>query len=616
MDLPLQMPLVASLAFLLVSLAVYLLHRAALPKPIDGIPFDPDAAARILGDVPAALAHHKQTSEMFSFLTSQLVKHNSAIVQLLMGVESSDPPMRPLGRPWVIIADFRETQDIMIRRTREFDRSDFFGDLFINLIPKNHVVMPTGEEWKAHRRLVADTMSNAFLQGVAGPRIYETASELIALWREKARLAKGHPVNVHKDIYRTALDAIWAVCFGAAIGATTKQTQYLRDVPRLEQSADADAALDIPTAEDPEAYKSIITLSESAEIAMNSPFPRLHHGLALRWLPRLSNAKKVKDDLLKRYLDAAWRTFASGQAQDDQVRGALDLIVQREVAMAKSEGRAPEYDTQAIRDELFGFLIAGHETTSTTTCCEPRLDPPSPASIFYANTLAPGGLKFLTAHPAVQQKLRATLRAQFTRAVDAGESPSVEEIAGSSLPYLDATLEEIHRCGGTVSQARGCSDLGLALTHRSRGTDVFLLSNGPGYLTAPLPVDDSKRSKGSRDSVIRTGVWDVTDIGVFQPERWLSIDDQGAVAFDSRAGPVNAFGMGPRGCFGRKLASLELKILFVLIIWNFELVATPPALSGFAGRDIMTHTPQDVYLRLAELALTQDEPRPSGVDGC
>ncbi|KAK3070360.1 hypothetical protein LTR53_010602 [Teratosphaeriaceae sp. CCFEE 6253] len=568
MDLPLQMPLLASLAFLLVSLAVYLLHRAALPKPIDGIPFNPDAAARILGDVPAALAHHKQTSEMFSFLTSQLVKHNSAIVQLLhaaLGQTLGDHRglSRDAGHNDPPHKGIRKAQDSkyhgpylqnQLMACPEQDRSDFFGDLFINLIPKNHVVMPTGEEWKAHRRLVADTMSNAFLQGVAGPRIYETASELIALWREKARLAEGHPVNVHKDIYRTALDAIWAVCFGAAIGATTKQTQYLRDVPRLEQSADADAALDIPTAEDPEAYKSIITLSESAEIAMNSPFPRLHHGLALRWLPRLSNAKKVKDDLLKQHLDAAWQTFASGQAQDDQVRGALDLIVQREVAMAKSEGRAPEYDTQAIRDELFGFLI--------------------------------GGLKFLTAHPAVQQKLRATLRAQFTRAVDAGESPSVEEIAGSSLPYLDATLEEIHRCGGTAPGAiRRATEDTQVLGHRiPKGTDVFLLSNGPGYLTPPLPVEDSKRSKGSRDSVIKTGIWDVTDIGVFQPERWLSIDDQGAVAFDSRAGPVNAFGMGPRGCFGRKLASLELKILFVLIVWHFELVATPPALSSFAGR--------------------------------
>ena len=35
-----------------------------------------------------------------------------------------------LGVPsQVVLSDFREAQDIMTRRTREFDRSDFFGDL-------------------------------------------------------------------------------------------------------------------------------------------------------------------------------------------------------------------------------------------------------------------------------------------------------------------------------------------------------------------------------------------------------------------------------------------------------------------------------------------------------
>lgn len=51
---------------------------------------------------------------------------------------------------------------------------------------------------------------------------------------------------------------------------------------------------------------------------------------------------------------------------------------------------------------------------------------------------------------------------------------------------------------------------------------------------------------------------------------------------------------------GRKLATLELKIIMTLIIWTFELQPTPAALSSFLGQDGVTHEPQQCYLRLAE----------------
>ena len=51
---------------------------------------------------------------------------------------------------------------------------------------------------------------------------------------------------------------------------------------------------------------------------------------------------------------------------------------------------------------------------------------------------------------------------------------------------------------------------------------------------------------------------------------------------------------------GRKLASLELKIIFALVCWNYELQQTPPELSGFEAADKITHQPQHVYVRLAK----------------
>ena len=77
----------------------------------------------------------------------------------------------------------------MTRRFKEFDRSAFFGEVFKVLLPKMHVHMATGDEWHAHRRLISETMSPAFLNQVAAPQMWSQMQSLIKLWREKARLA-------------------------------------------------------------------------------------------------------------------------------------------------------------------------------------------------------------------------------------------------------------------------------------------------------------------------------------------------------------------------------------------------------------------------------------------
>jgi hypothetical protein len=93
-----------------VVLAVgYLLYRAALPKPIPGIPYNEAAAKHILGDAPGLLEAINKTGTMLDWIIDQLVKRNEPVVQLFL---------RPLGKPFVIISDFRETQDICVRRSR------------------------------------------------------------------------------------------------------------------------------------------------------------------------------------------------------------------------------------------------------------------------------------------------------------------------------------------------------------------------------------------------------------------------------------------------------------------------------------------------------------------
>lgn len=60
------------------------------------------------------------------------------------------------------------------------------------------------------------------------------------------------------------------------------------------------------------------------------------------------------------------------------------------------------------------------------------------------------------------------------------------------------------------------------------------------------------------------------------------------------------FGGGIRGCFGRKLAYVALRIIFTLIVFNFELEPLPEQLASLKAIDKLTHRPQNVYLRLNE----------------
>ena len=344
----------------------------------------------------------------------------------------------------------------------------------------------------------------------------------------------------------------------------------LANLNKLDLPRSVDSPAVIPKAPTPEAFNSILTLTHSLEIATTSPVPRWHHWFALKFYPSLVSAGKHKDKLIRDRLEGAWQKFTKAPSTERKVSSALDYIVQREVTMAKKENRPPQYDTPAIKDELFGFLIAGHDTTSTTITW---------------------GLKHLTTNQQVQSKLRSALRAHYKRAHEAGEMPTVEEIVKADIPYLDATIEEFSRLGNTASanMRRALCDTEVLGYQIPKGTDVFMLNSGPGYTMSPLYVDDSKRSKSSLDTKDRYGMWETADIGAFQPERWLEKNEKGEMEFNPRAGPTHPFGAGPRGCFGRKLAQMELEIMFTLVLWNFELQSTPADLSSFAGVDILTH---------------------------
>jgi hypothetical protein len=150
-----RLPALSALLAVGLLSGLYLLYRKALPKPIPGIPYNKDAARSVLGDLSAMVAHQNETGQIFPWMVSQNVNLNSPMVQLFL---------RPFQKPWVVVTDFRESQDILLRRTREFDRSDFLGDVFVSLVPEFHISKKSiDEKFKSNRNLIKDLMTPAFL---------------------------------------------------------------------------------------------------------------------------------------------------------------------------------------------------------------------------------------------------------------------------------------------------------------------------------------------------------------------------------------------------------------------------------------------------------------------
>lgn len=351
--------------------------------------------------------------------------------------------------------------------------------------------------------------------------------DLIAIWKKKAAIAKGRPFNGDKDLSRTVVDIIIETTFGIKAEALKVQEQLL---DQTVLPASIDEPVDFPAAEDAEAFTSIRDLSDSVQIAMGSPVPTLSLKFALAFKKSLISARKYTDKMINERLQSAWRKF-SGVEEKGTVKSATDLIVQREAQMARKEGRDIKIDTQVIRDELFGFYMAGQETTSTTLCW---------------------AMKYLTANPDVQIKLRNSLREVHERAHRNGGLPSAQEMAQADVPYLEAFIQEVHRVGNSVSSiVRATTKDAVVLGHViPKGTDVFMLTNGPSYKTPPLEIEETIRSKTSRENKDKFGVWDDETIGKFIPERWLAKNEKGEVVFNPSAGYTHPYGVGPRACFG------------------------------------------------------------------
>ncbi|CAG9948459.1 unnamed protein product [Clonostachys rosea f. rosea IK726] len=517
--------------------------RVAYPRPYPGIPYNIKSASRITGDIPDLVPVISSTNEfsnsIFAITTQKL---GSPIAQFLF------PGMQ---KPLIILEDPREIEDIFLRRNKEFDKAPMTINIFQPMFPKGSLAQYTTPELRAQKRLWADVMTAGFLHRATAPRIHKAALELVELWRLKATTTcTNKPFTVLDDILNTTLDAIWSSVLGDEAGTIDYSIKKL-------QSELNGKPQDFNPPRGTFIREEVDYISNTISQVSNTPAPKLA-AKVVTYTPRYRKFRRTITREISSLMKAAVEKFQELELESldnsDADQCMMDQVLRRQVLQAKKGNNAlvdPTKD-QTMLDELFVLLVGGHDST--------------------ANALT-WFIRFMEAYPSVQTQLRKALNNAFP----GNKVPSAEEITHSDIPYLDAAIEEGFRLAGVAkaSLRQALVDTSILGCPIPKGAEIIMNYH---INRQPVPVDESKRSETCRANVVKTGD-----------------------GLQGRAGFDLAFGGGYRGCVGRKLATLEFRILITLLVLNFEFVDLPEGMKNMAATEKVFRQPEKPFAKLKVL---------------
>ncbi|KAF2806011.1 cytochrome P450 [Mytilinidion resinicola] len=562
----------ASAGLLAILGLLYFLYERLLPQPLPGIPYDPKSTRKLLGDGPDMVREVGATREIHVWLLKKVNKLQAPLCQIFV---------QPFSRPWVVLADSVEAQNLLTRRP-EFDRSSF-DKTGLSPLDGFHSRMTMGDSWKRTRAWLQDLLSPPFLNNTVSPAMYENSLQLVHFWETKARLANDRPFDVNDDLDHVALDGMLSFVFDRQFehAALSPQMQAVAqlDPSRVEIGRHGEAKF--PTAPFNKFTASLYGTVDAVNVVTASLWPKFAKWW-VRQIPRYSTSIAVRRQVIREQVQGAIRRFeATGEAKT-----AIEHMLAREKKAAEKQGRKPDYENQVLMDEIGGQFIAGFHTSSSTL-----------SWIFI----------HLTRSPDVQAKLRHALHTAYSAAHAERRPPSTAELTKGRVPYLDAVLDEVLRLHATLLSRQAITDTQLFGYRIPKGTTVFIMANGPGFHSPSLAAAAALRDASSAEP---DSGWDETrDMFTFEPERWLrkkedasttttTTEEDAGVEFNANAAPQAAFGMGLRGCWGRKLAYVELRMIVSLVVWHFDLLAVPPALAYPSATLSIIHRADECYVRL------------------
>ena len=331
--------MVATFALAFVSIVLYLLYQWLLPKPLPGIAYNTEATKSLWGDEPALARYLSANGEFSSWLGEQCLKLGSPVCQVFV---------QPFKLPWILVADFHEAQDILMRRT-EFDKPQFLID-GLQALGDFHARRRTGEDtFRFRRNLRQDLMAPKFLNNYIGPFLHSKGLKLIKLLEAKKNLANGRPFRIREDYARAVLDVMLYHAYGEDFGESTLEPQ-LELISNLTPSSIPESHLDKPVTFD-EAPRSFFLelIHETAEIIEKTTISTTPQ-LSFWWWSKQNWYKRIvaeRNRVISEQLQKAANNLYTGK-----VKSALDHMMMREQAAAEKHGRKPQLFSQSMADEV------------------------------------------------------------------------------------------------------------------------------------------------------------------------------------------------------------------------------------------------------------------------
>ncbi|KAI0293886.1 cytochrome P450 [Multifurca ochricompacta] len=426
----------------------------------------------------------------------------------------------PLGVDYLSLADPKALQYVLHTSGYHFPKGKEVTQN-IKLIIGQGVVWAHGADHQRQRKIMTPAFFAPQLRSFL-PLFQNSAMKLAQKWKDEILSldTTGQPVvNVSSWLSRTTLDVIGETGFDFQFGSLDNEETLLG---KLYDNLFIDSTL----------YPSRLDVVFKA-CWRYIPEPLLHY---VRYLP----AREYRR--FRKYLDYV-RSFARDLVKESMVKGDGNDVMSVLLRANSSEDPNSKMYYDELIDQISTLILAGHDTTS--------------------NTLT-WFLWEIAKHPESQKRIREEIAAIRLRG--GGEQLSATDL--DSMLYTQAALKESMRLHPIIWMLR-----------RVAGRDdviplAFPITTKSGEQISSIPVKKGTPIDIFIDAYNRLPeVWG-PDADEWNPDRFLDQNKKQQISLGVFANLLN-FSGGLRACLGWRFAVLEMQVIAVTLLENFEFSPPP-----------------------------------------
>ncbi|KAL1618565.1 hypothetical protein SLS56_010493 [Neofusicoccum ribis] len=414
----------------------------------------------------------------------------------------------PFSDPMLIIRDPELADQVAVKPSMQ--KAPMLKTAVRPYIGVNNLVVQEGDEWKKWRNAFNSAFSAAALQRHV-PELLEECQKFCRRLDTHARDERCF--EMEPALSDLTIDIIGRFVLGSSFTSSPDGRNYSKTL--------RDQAHRVAVASDP-GFAQLKRLNPVRFLAMRHNEQSMDRAIMRVVSERWEQTKQTAES--KHAIDLALSSYASGGLGATSSPGSDDL---------------DKAFLRVLVDQIKTFIFAGHDTSSGTLCY-----------IFWLLKRNPTWLK------RVQEEYAQAL----PNASDVSEEITARPNILNELPLTTAVIKETLRLFPPASSIR----TGTAQT------PIIDAETGETYPTEGFMVMNATFSLHRNPAYF-------PDPHNFRPERWLTAEYNGLdceILPPPRKTHTHAwrpFEAGPRSCLGQKLAMMEIKMIMILVLSQFDI---------------------------------------------